>query len=93
MNKITYFRTWKDVNSCMTQTTAINTTNPMQSQRRNQLSATKRTTTNASMKQPAAILVVRRFVDASMKIIPQNDEPRSAIQNKTAASLKGLKVD
>jgi hypothetical protein len=38
------------------------------------------------MKQPAAILVARRFVDASMKTIPQNDEPRSAIQNKTLAS-------
>jgi hypothetical protein len=30
------------------------------------------------MKQPAAILVVMRLVDASMKTIPQNDEPRSA---------------
>lgn len=40
--------------------------------------ATKRTTINARMKQPAAILVVRRFVEASMKTIPQNDEPRSA---------------
>lgn len=30
------------------------------------------------MKQPAAILVVRRFVEASIKTIPQNDEPRSA---------------
>lgn len=57
------------------------------------LSATKRTITNASMKQPAAILVVRRFVDASMKTIPQNEEPRSAIQSKAAASPKGPKVD
>lgn len=39
--------------------------------------ATKRTTNSARIKQPAAILVVRRFVDASIKTIPQNDEPRS----------------
>lgn len=39
--------------------------------------ATKSTMSRATAKQPAAILVVRRFVDASMKIIPQNDEPRS----------------
>lgn len=45
------------------------------------------------MKQPAAILVVRRFVDASMKTIPQNEEPRSAIQDKAAASPTGPKVD
>jgi len=45
------------------------------------------------MKQPAAILVARRFVDASMKTIPQNDEPRSAIQNKTLASRKGPKAN
>lgn len=29
------------------------------------------------MKHPAAILAVRRFVEASTRIIPQNDEPRS----------------
>lgn len=50
------------------------------------------------MKQSAAILVVRRFVDASMKTIPQNDEPKSAIQNKTKqnktlASRKGPKAN
>jgi hypothetical protein len=55
------------------------------------LSATKRTINSASMKQPAAILVVRRFVDASMNTIPQNDEPRSAVQMKTLASRIGPK--
>lgn len=30
------------------------------------------------MKQPAAIFAVRRFVDASMRTIPQKDEPRSS---------------
>lgn len=33
------------------------------------------------MKQPAAILAVRRFVEASMKAIPQNDEPRSSCKS------------
>ena len=37
----------------------------------------KSTTIRATAKQPAAILEVRRFVDANMKTIPQNDEPRS----------------
>lgn len=39
--------------------------------------ATKKTISNATMKQPATILVVRSFVDASTKTIPQNDDPRS----------------
>lgn len=39
--------------------------------------AMKSTTTSATAKQPAAILAVRRFVDANMNTIPQNDEPRS----------------
>lgn len=34
----------------------------------------------ARINKPAAIRVVRIFVDASMNIIPQNDEPRSAIR-------------
>lgn len=54
----------------------MNMMKPMQSQRRNQFLATKRTIINASMKQPAAILVARRCVDESMNTIPQNDEPR-----------------
>lgn len=39
--------------------------------------ATKSTISRATPKQPAAIRAVRRFVDASIKAIPQNDEPRS----------------
>jgi len=39
--------------------------------------ARKSTTTRAAIKQPAAIFAVRRFVEASIKAIPQNDEPRS----------------
>ena len=39
--------------------------------------ATKSTIIKAARKHPAAILAVRRFVDASIKSIPQNDEPRS----------------
>jgi hypothetical protein len=39
--------------------------------------ATKSTTTRAARKQPAAILAVRIFVEARIKAIPQNDEPRS----------------
>lgn len=39
--------------------------------------ATKSTTTRAAIKQPAAILAVRIFVDARIKAIPQNEEPRS----------------
>lgn len=34
-------------------------------------------TRRAARKHPAAILAVRRFVDASIKTIPQKDEPRS----------------
>jgi hypothetical protein len=45
------------------------------------------------MKQPAAILVVMRLVDASMKTIPQNDEPRSAHLEKVGESQKGPKLD
>ena len=39
--------------------------------------ATQSTTSRATTKHPAAILAVRRFVDASIKTIPQKDEPRS----------------
>lgn len=39
--------------------------------------ATKSTITRAARKQPAAILAVRIFVEARIKAIPQNDEPRS----------------
>ena len=39
--------------------------------------ATKRTIIKAAAKHPAAILAARRFVDASIKTIPQNDDPRS----------------
>lgn len=39
--------------------------------------AIKSTMNRARAKQPAAILAVVRFVDASTKAIPQNDEPRS----------------
>lgn len=46
--------------------------------------ATKSTTSRAAAKQPAAILAVIRLVDARMKTIPQNDEPRSI---KTRALL------
>lgn len=46
--------------------------------------ATKSTTSSAARKHPAAILAVRRFVDASIKTIPQKDEPRSGMpQNGT----------
>lgn len=41
--------------------------------------AMKSTIRRARIRQPAAILEVRRFVDASMRAIPQNDEPRSVI--------------
>lgn len=44
--------------------------------------ATKSTTSRAAAKQPAAILAVTRFVDARMKTIPQNDEPRSGRKNQ-----------
>jgi len=37
----------------------------------------KRTISRAAIKQPAAILAVRRFVDASINTMPQKDEPRS----------------
>lgn len=39
----------------------------------------KSTIRSERIRQPAAILEVRRFVDASMRAIPQNDEPRSVI--------------
>lgn len=41
--------------------------------------ATKSTTSSAARKHPAAILAVRRFVDASIKTIPQKEEPRSGM--------------
>lgn len=39
--------------------------------------ATKRTIRRAAIKQPAAILAVRSFVDASINTMPQKDEPIS----------------
>lgn len=39
--------------------------------------ATKRTISRATPKHPAAILEVRRPVDAKIRSIPQKDEPRS----------------
>lgn len=44
--------------------------------------AMKSTIRRDRIRQPAAILAVRSFVDASMRTIPQNDEPRSAIRKK-----------
>lgn len=37
----------------------------------------KSTIRRATAKQPAAILALIRLVDATIKAIPQNDEPRS----------------
>ena len=42
--------------------------------------ATQSTTRRETRKHPAAILDVRRFVDASIKSIPQNDEPISTMK-------------
>lgn len=42
----------------------------------------KKTTIRARIRPPAAILALRSFVDASTRTIPQNDEPRSTIENK-----------
>lgn len=39
--------------------------------------ATKRTTNSATAKHPAATLAETRLVEARMRTIPQNDEPRS----------------
>lgn len=44
--------------------------------------ATNNTINKAAKKHPAEILAVIRFVDANMKTIPQNDEPRSAIRKQ-----------
>lgn len=44
--------------------------------------ATKSTTRRAKAKHPAAICAVRIFVDARIRIIPQNDDPRSARHGK-----------
>lgn len=49
--------------------------------------ATKSTTSRAAAKQPAAILAVIRLVDARMKTIPQNDEPRSGCRNDLGSFL------
>lgn len=38
---------------------------------------------SARIKQPAATLALMRFVDARIKAIPQNDEPRSGFQEKS----------
>uniref|UniRef100_A0A7C8ZJP1 Uncharacterized protein n=1 Tax=Opuntia streptacantha TaxID=393608 RepID=A0A7C8ZJP1_OPUST len=62
--------------SCRTQITARKIMKPMHNQRSVQFLATKRTINRARAKHPAAILAVRRFVDAIIKTIPQNDEPR-----------------
>lgn len=42
--------------------------------------ATMSTTSRATIKQPAAILADKIFVEASIKAIPQNDEPRSGFE-------------
>ena len=42
--------------------------------------ATKSTTSGAATRQPAAILGVRRVVEARISSIPQKDEPRSGVQ-------------
>lgn len=39
----------------------------------------KSTIKRERIRQPAAILEERRFVEASMRAIPQNDDPRSVI--------------
>lgn len=44
--------------------------------------ATKSITSREAIKHPAAILAVRRFVDASIKTIPQKDEPRSRVHKR-----------
>lgn len=52
--------------------------------------AMKKTITRASIRQPAAILAVRSFVDASTRTIPQNDEPRSKIGSKITKMKKEM---
>lgn len=42
--------------------------------------AMKSTTRRAKPKQPAAILAVRRLVDARIIAMPQNDDPRSRLK-------------
>ena len=49
----------------------------------------KSTTNKATIKHPAAILEVTRFVEASIRAIPQNDEPRSG----TRQILRKLKLN
>lgn len=39
--------------------------------------ATKRTIIKAAAKHPAAILAAKRFVEANIKAIPQNEDPKS----------------
>lgn len=39
--------------------------------------ARQSTISKAAIKQPAAIIAERTYVDESMRTIPQNDEPRS----------------
>lgn len=50
----------------------------------------KSTITNAAIKQPAAILAVRRLVDAKIKTIPQNDEPRSGDVETVQFMVRGI---
>lgn len=50
--------------------------------------AMKKTITRERIRQPAAILAVRSFVEASTRTIPQNDEPRSTIGKKYRTMIK-----
>lgn len=51
------------------------------------------TTSKATPRQPAAILAVRRFVEASTKSIPQNEEPRSkCVKSVKHISAPGIEV-
>lgn len=56
--------------------------------------AMKSTISKAPIKHPAAILAVRRFVEASTRAIPQNDEPRSGTtkMKKLFDEPKGTRV-
>lgn len=50
----------------------------------------KSTTSRAAIKQPAAILAVMIFVDARIKAIPQNDDPRSGRQKREKKQIKAI---
>lgn len=54
--------------------------------------ATKSTMIKVTIKHPAAILAVRRVVDASIKTIPQNDEPRSGGEKKPQKIINVLNI-